>query len=144
MHVATRRLTLIRNTVSMLQTMRSELPASADLIATTIHGLLKISDRYEQRAKDLNLLADAERKPPMKRGRVPTSKPAGGGKKRRGPRASNDSSESSNLVYVPGHGVEKHATVTACRSCGCPEGSNRDCPTCYPMDVSNVEEENQG
>lgn len=125
MQSPTRRLTLIANTVSVLRALRSEMPAHTDLIDTTILGLSKISERYEQRANDLNMLANALRKPPLKRGRV--AKP--------------------RLTSAADVALIKRAEefVVTKRRCSCgPHDTCALCRTEPPMDNSNLLEENPG
>jgi hypothetical protein len=133
--VIKRRMLVLHDAIDVLQALHAEMPAYQSYIDLARRRLQMIADRYTAHAA-LTDLSESKRKPPQRvlasGRRKPKTRPA------------------SDLVYVPGQGVERHAppvertyNVIECTRCGCPLGSNRDCPLCYPM-TGNVDEENQG
>lgn len=125
-----RRLLVLRDAADVLAALRAEMPVHARTIETTMHRLRAIAGTYEARHAAMKELADAERKPPQRvsvrsRRRQPDAKT----------RALDAAMREVGASLLP---------VIVCTRCGCPQGSNRDCPLCYPMDSRNVDEENQG
>ncbi len=130
MHDSTRRLTLLRNVVSLLRTLQSEMPGSAILIGQAIRSVSVIAENYEQQERELAELHASSRKPPQ---RVPM-------RARR---------KSIGPAYV-----SPNETLPACKHCSNPVrgpheltcGSDACLEREYgggPMN-GNVDEENQG
>jgi hypothetical protein len=116
----TRRLDMLRDAVGVLRELRGELGVHSTLAAqaqSQVETMIVLYQQHLEAQSALAVLRTSERKPMHRVTRT----------SRRKSFAPNDP-----LGMVRTLEAIAKPPIIECRRCGCPLGSNRDCPACYP------------